>query len=633
MHLKREHQDQAAVRVSNLLQKKLPNKIIVDDPRESTVQPLAWYGSHVLGCAGVVCHFMSPKREGAYLQTARHALVCGMAYGWEKPLLMLAEDDFWAPIDYRDRLKHYRTVPDALGYLEEWLPPIEQALKTSEEAFSVQHTAKLATDLKNLRFGEHIAENEATSLVGEYFIRTDAYEDAARGKQKVFVGRKGSGKTANLIKLENELSRRKQNVVCVIKPQRYQMQGIVDRLKQYQQRDLKGNAVESLWKFLLLTEIANTAFNNLENSPSGRTDDIAEKRFCNFVRKNKEIICEDFSIRLENCTQNLDRTIKKSNGENSFLPVSEILHSGILKQLRVELGELFLAKKQQVVILVDNLDQAWELQNNIETLSEILWGLLEVAKQLPKELEKQDSRRQSIQLSLAIFLRSDIFYRIMKVTHEPDKMSYSLLKWDDTELLHCIEERFLSAFETVSDAEVLWKEYFCATVNGTSTKEHIVNSILKRPRDIIFLINAAVTTAINKRHAQIEKKDITEAERQYSQYAFDSIKVENTLPDINLEDVLFEFVGMPAVLTKSEVLSVLRSAGVPEQMITSMVDILHDLTFLGPEVEAGRFAFSDEPERSRKNKIMARRFAKKNSQEERFQIHKAFQAFLETEEI
>ena len=155
---------------------------------------------------------------------------------------------------------------------------------------------------------------------------------------------------------------------------------------------------------------------------------IEAQKFYDFVRNNEKIICEDFPTRLETCVQNLKNAIEDSNGANSYLPVSEALHSGILKQLRVEIGE-YLSKKQRVAILVDNLDQAWEQHNEIEALSEILWGLLEVAKQLPRELEKQDSRRPSIQLSLAIFLRSDIFYRIRQVAHEPDKMPYELLSW------------------------------------------------------------------------------------------------------------------------------------------------------------------------------------------------------------
>ena len=632
LHLKSKHEDEAAMRVSHSLGKRLSNRIIVDDPSESTIPPLDWYGTHVFGCAGLACHFANPDVEGAHVQTARHALVCGMAHGFNKLLLMLAEDKFLPPVDYRDYLKQYNTTRAALEHLQEWLPSVEKVLKDKQEVTEIQHAAQFATDLKNLRFGEPVAENEEEDLVEKYFIPTAAYDDAVNGRRTVFVGRKGAGKTANLIKLEDELGKNQQNLVCVIKPQRYQMLGMVDLLKQYQHRNVKGYAIESLWKFLLLTEIANAAFNNLINSPDGLANTEAQ-RFYSFVTKNEEIICEDFPTRLESCVQDLKDAVGASNGENTYLPVSEALHSGILKQLRVELGE-YLSKKQRVAILVDNLDQAWEQHNEIEALSEILWGLLEVAKQLPGELEKQDSRRQSIQLSLAIFLRSDIFYRIREAAHEPDKMPYELLNWDNPEsLCHIIEERFSSSFDPPLSSDVLWEEYFCPTVSGISTKEYITETILKRPRDIIFFVNAAVTTAINRGHKRIEEDDILGAEKQYSQHAFDSVNVENTLLDINLKDVIFGFVGMPAILTIPEVLESLQFAKVSDEMIEPTIDVLHDLTFLGLEVGEGRFIFSEVPEDSRKNKILAQRFAHKRGQEGRFQIHKAFRAFLEIEEI
>ena len=622
LYLKSQHENQAAMRVSRRLEQRLSNKITVDDPRESTVHTLAWYGSHVFGCSGLVCHFMSPARKGAYLQTARHSLVCGMAHGFGKPLLMLAEGDSWSPIDYRDRLKHYETSTQAISYLNQWLPDVEQDLRTQQEASEVTQAAQLATDLKNLRFGEYVAENEAESLVDRYFVETAEYADALNGRQTLFVGRKGSGKTANLMQLAADLRERKQNLVCVIKPERYQMLGIVDLLRHFQTRKDKGYAIESLWKFLLLTEIANTAF-HFPSSPI----EAVEQKFFKFVKENHAIICEDFSTRLETCVQNLHRAVSDPSDGNSYFSISEALHSGILKELRRELAE-FLSKKQRVAILIDNLDQAWERQNDIEALSEILWGLLDVARQLPEQLQRQ----ANIQLSLAIFLRSDIFYRIRKVAHEPDKMPYSLLKWDSTELLcSIIEERFLSTFKTASGPEALWNQYFCPTVNEISTRDYILETILKRPRDIIFFVNAAVTTAINGRHPRIEEEDILVAEKEYSQYAFESVNVENTLPDINLEDVLYEFVGMSAILTRSEVLDTLQDAGLSdEEKIEQMIEVLHDLTFLGMEVEEDTFVFSDAPEESRKNKTRARRFARKKGQEERFQIHRAFQAFLET---
>ena len=137
-HLKSQHENQAAMKVSNLLDKRLKNKIMLDDPRETPVQTLTWYGMHVFNCKGLICHFTNPKRKGAYLQTALHALVCGMAYGAGSPLLMLAEGNFLSPIDYRENLKHYNTAREATAYLEEWLPPVEKSLATKQGITAVQ---------------------------------------------------------------------------------------------------------------------------------------------------------------------------------------------------------------------------------------------------------------------------------------------------------------------------------------------------------------------------------------------------------------------------------------------------------------------------------------------------------------
>ena len=140
-------------------------------------------------------------------------------------------------------------------------------------------------------------------------------------------------------------------------------------------------------------------------------------------------------------------------------------------------------------------------------------------------------------------------------------------------------------------------------------------------------MNAAVTTAINRRHTRIEEEDIIEAEKMYSLYVFESVNVENTSPDINLENVLSAFFGMHTVLTKSEVLDALRFADVSDEMLEPIIDILHDLTFLGPEVEENQFVFSDAPEESRKNKILARRFAGTNRKLNVFRYIEPFRHF------
>ena len=170
-------------------------------------------------------------------------------------------------------------------------------------------------------------------------------------------------------------------------------------------------------------------------------------------------------------------------------------------------------------------------------------------------------------------------------------------------------------------------------VNGIPTKEYITSAILKRPRDIIFFVSEAIRSAINNRNPRVEEEDILEAEKQYFSQALDSIKSENISPNINLESVIYEFAGMPVNMSKNQVVEALQSAGIAEEEIESTIKLLHDLMFLGVEISEDGFAFSEEPESARKNKIIARNFAKRKEREERFQIHKAFRAFLETEDI
>ena len=78
LFLKSRHDNEASIQVTSLLENcSLP--LIIDDPRESAVQPLAWYVNKVLSALGIICHLTSPEREGARLDNARHALIAGIA--------------------------------------------------------------------------------------------------------------------------------------------------------------------------------------------------------------------------------------------------------------------------------------------------------------------------------------------------------------------------------------------------------------------------------------------------------------------------------------------------------------------------------------------------------------------------
>jgi hypothetical protein len=218
-------------------------RLLSADPTESAISPLAWYAEKVNGTSGTVVHFEASRRDLAPLHNARAALVAGMARGMEKPVLMLAEEDYSAPFDYQDMLKPYSTARECRRYADEWLRELDL---TPDPSFRVQRLQQV-TELRGLRFGEHVAENEAGGL-SEYFVETAAFDQVMASRNTLFIGRKGAGKTANMFQAAARLQEDARNLVAVIKPATYEFESLLSFLTELP-RDLQGYSIEALWKF------------------------------------------------------------------------------------------------------------------------------------------------------------------------------------------------------------------------------------------------------------------------------------------------------------------------------------------------------------------------------------------------
>jgi hypothetical protein len=148
----------------------------------------------------------------------------------------------------------------------------------------------------------------------------------------------------------------------------------------------------------------------------------------------------------------------------------------------------------------------------------------------------------------------------------------------------------------------------------------------------VFFVKAAVSSAVNRRHDRVEERDVLDAEKQYSQYALDSILVENGITVPQLEAVLLEFVGSNAVVGESTVRQYVSTAGIEAEGVDSVISHLIKLTFLGMEISEDRFVYSDEPKNLMKYCILADRF-KRADCERRYEINPAFRGYLEVREI
>jgi hypothetical protein len=387
--------------------------------------------------------------------------------------------------------------------------------------------------------------------------------------------------------------------------------------------------VEALWKFLLISEIALAAASEIESRPAAPVPTSPEAELVDYIHGEGEFLTLDFAVRLERAIEALLDISNAGDVEAERAAITQALNEQQVATLRRLLGPV-LERRSQVAVLVDNLDQPWDANADLDALSKLLLGLLSAIGRLEHDFSRSDSWRRPVPLTLAVFLRTDIFSRVMRVAREPDKIPFSRIVWDDPEiLLRVVEERYVAAREGEAQPEELWEKYFVAEVGDLPVTSYILKRILPRPRDIVYFCNAAITTAINRRHTRVERADIEDAEKIYSQFAFEALLVEGEDLRALLERVLYGFAGCDAIISADEVRQTLLSAGVADDDLDDVVEILRGLSFVGIEVRDGEFEYSEDARDMQRANALARRLAEKRGAPERYRIHPAFRPFLE----
>lgn len=307
--------------------------------------------------------------------------------------------------------------------------------------------------------------------------------------------------------------------------------------------------------------------------------------------------------------------------------ISESLHSGLLADIRQLLSEV-LKERERIAVLIDNLDKAWVRDENLEDLSQLIFGLLGAATKIPAEFSKSGGRRNALNVTLAVFLRSDIFQYVSRTARERDKLSFSRIAWEDrTLLMRLLDERLIASGN--SSAEIVWRRYFTPTVGNESIREYLASVTLPRPRDLLYLVKAAVDTAINRNHTVVTEADFNAAEKQYSRYALDSIETEAMVAIPEASDLLYEFVGCNEVLELSELEGFMQKAGIERERFESTMHFLLAFSFLGLEVRPEDFSFAADEDDLRKHFVLARNLQDELGKTARYEVHRAFHSYLE----
>ena len=308
--------------------------------------------------------------------------------------------------------------------------------------------------------------------------------------------------------------------------------------------------------------------------------------------------------------------------------VSEILHNEIIGNLRMHLGRV-LSPMQRVAVLIDDLDKGWEHREDLRELADFLFGSITVCRQIADDFNNERLNRPKIRLSIIAFLRTDIFHFIRQIVPEPDKLVYSQVSWSDMEILwQVVEKRFANFASNIGDDDISWRDFFVSEVNGTEIDKFVLQRVIPRPRDVIFLIRSSLANARNRNHSRIEEGDLIKAESEYSDFAIGLLlaEVSSVYPAID-KDLLWVFIGGNVIMTNEEIKFRLAEGGVSRQEMDGIILALVENCFFAVETNEEEFTFMYEDiERGR---ISAKsRKLKQVMNRERYRIHPAFHTAL-----
>lgn len=600
-------------------------RVTVSDPSESSLNPLTWYAPNIATAAGVLVHFAAENRNRSLVHNNRHALVAGLSLGLDVPILMLAEQGYSAPFDYESRLHVYSTPAECESLAKQWL----EGLTLEGVSWRTARTSQ-ANPLSRLRFGEHVAENERNELL-DYFVETAAFRDVVAARNTLFVGHRGSGKTANAIEGYRRLSANKTCTAVLIKPASFEfsaMMAVVDRLHSYQHDYF----FDTLWRFVIQSELAATLLQQLEARSRFVPYSDEETSFLAYAAGIPFDLHAEVSVRLEQALGSLLESLgpSTSDGAAERNLINEAFHDHAIAEMRSRLGVLLKGRKR-VAVFVDNLDKGWQRGADFPLMARFILGLLTAQGRVVTDFERQDYWRDAIRLSVAVFLRSDIYAYLRREAREPDKLPVSTIDWHDSDtLIRVLEERFMASEIAPESRDLLWNQYFVSEIRGEPVREYVARATLPRPRDLVYFCNSAIGWAIDRGHVRVEESDFLSAGDAYSQYAYEALLVENGVTIPEMEEALLAFLGAPAVASVSDRRQALIDVGIVGDDTERLLEKLFSTSFFGVEIAAGEFVFPEVGTPATRTAALAARLQPEEAMR-RTQIHEAYWAFLQIE--
>lgn len=541
------------------------------DPQEEGRLSASSAIGNVAASAGVVVPLLPSSRNEAVVHNMRAAFVIGLAMGMERELLVLQTGSDPVPLDFRDLVVQIHSLDQVNAAMADFVPLVTERIQREQPVLPYENQSRLF----QTSLGASAAENEF-ELLGNYYLRTAEFDRVARGEVQVVAGRKGSGKTALFSQVRDTLRRNTQNVVLDLMPEGYRLlkfkEAVLDRVPQGNKEQL----MTALWEYLLLLEVCHKLLHkdkqrHLADHRLFQPYQDLERRYKCDAFVSEGDFAERMSILLDRIAVEAGPAIVASVGTKSWSDaVTQLIYKHDIAALRRSLLR-YLAFKESVWILFDNLDKGWPpfgiTTDDITSFRCLLDAIIKINNLL---------RNESIASRGVVFIRNDVFELLVEGSPDRGKIASVLLDWSDPDLLR---ELLRLRLKIESDPtgitfDQIWRQLCVSHVRGEESAQYLIDRSLMRPRALIDLVQACRAHALNLRKDKIDVKDIEYGEEAYSMELTHNIRYEirDVFPEA--QDAMYGLMGSMNWLARTELSNLLERAGVPANKHERALDLL-----------------------------------------------------------
>ena len=363
--------------------------------------------------------------------------------------------------------------------------------------------------MKGNILGDIRAENDL-AMLNKAFLETADYKTLVESPDRcVIVGRRGTGKSALVHKLNQYWHNQSKTFVVTVAPEEDQIIGLRGLLSVFGDNFVHIKAGAKIaWRYALYMEII-----------SNLNEHYKYKKFVDNAALGAHL--KGWSGKHKNVStklKNLLRTILKKDisPEENISDLSENLGIDCVEN---ELSNIFDNSKLNFILLIDRLDEGYTPDNmGVALVAGFVQSVIDLNSKFIDDVRGM------------IFLR-DNMYRSIAI-NDPDftrniEGQVLRLHWDDYGLFNLVCNRLRVAYDVNQENNTkLWNSFSARDLRGRDGFRIALRLTLYRPRDILVLLNTAFLHASSECRKEIILEDIDGSAKSIS---------ENRLHDLHKE--------------------------------------------------------------------------------------------------